>query len=396
MSHIPHEERWRQHIDAARQAGLHRKLRTFSSSQGAEILAADGTRLVNFSSNDYLGLAAHPALTGAAERALRDYGMGSGASRLISGGLSPHRELEEKLASFKGVESALVFSSGYAAALGTIPALVGKDDFILLDKLSHACLVDAARLSGATLRVFPHNHMDRLASQLAWCSERRKPGANVLIVTESVFSMDGDVPPLAEIVGLAEEFDAFVLLDEAHGTGTVGRAGRGLADALDLTRRVAIHMGTLSKALGCSGGYIAGSATLTELLVNKARSFIFSTAPPPSVSAAALAALNLLDSPEGVALVATLQKNIRLAAELGGMTHQNDFPTPILPVILGSEETALVASLRAANDHGLLLPAIRFPTVARGMARLRVSIRADHSAEHIRRLGDFLAACRPR
>ena len=240
-----------------------------------------GQQLVNFSSNDYLGLANDPRLREAAIDAIEEFGVGAGASRLISGTQSPHVRLETALARWKGTQAALCFSSGYAAAIGTIPALVGKHDVVLLDKLAHASLIDGARLSGAILRVFPHNHLGKLESHLEW-AQREHPDRRVLIVTESVFSMDGDRAPLRQLIDLKKRFGAMLLLDEAHAVGVIGPNGRGLAAEEGLAEEVDVQMGTLSKALGVSGGYICGSRGLIEWLVNRARSFIFSTAPPPA------------------------------------------------------------------------------------------------------------------
>src|SRR5437870_5672504 len=301
-------------LKALRAASLDRHLREISSSQGPEI-EIDGQRFVNFSSNDYLGLANDPRLREAAMAAIDEFGVGAGASRLISGTQSPHVRLERALAKWKGTEAALCFSSGYATALGTIPALVTKDDVILLDKLCHASLIDAAKLSGAVLRVFPHNHVGKLESHLEW-ARREHPGKRVLIVTESVFSMDGDRAPLRELVELKKRFDALLMLDEAHAVGVIGANGRGLAAEENVSDDVDVQMGTLSKALGASGGYICGSRDLIEWLINRARSFIYSTAPPPAVAAAALAAVNFLSSSEGEKRRLLLWKRIRLMREL--------------------------------------------------------------------------------
>ena len=278
---------------------LHRKLREIGSAQGPEIHLT-GRRLINFSSNDYLGLAADSRLREAAIAAIKEYGVGAGASRLISGTQSPHVRLEEALARWKGTEAALCFSSGYAAAIGTLPALVSKHDVVILDKLCHASLVDGAKLSGAIIRVFPHNHLGKLESHLDW-ARRERPGGRLVIVTESVFSMDGDRPPLREIIELKKRFGALLLLDEAHAVGVIGPNGRGLAAEIGLDGDVNVQMGTLSKALGVSGGYICGSRSLVDWLINRARSFVYSTAPPPALAAAALAAVEFLAADEGEA-----------------------------------------------------------------------------------------------
>ena len=257
MSELFHDQ-----LQALRAQALHRKLREIGSAQGPEIQIV-GQQLVNFSSNDYLGLANDLRLREAAKAAIDEFGVGAGASRLISGTQSPHVRLEAALASWKGTQAALSFSSGYAAAIGTIPALVGKQDVVLLDKLSHASLIDGARLSGAILRVFPHNHLGKLESHLNW-AQREHPGKRILIVTESVFSMDGDRAPLAQLIDLKKRFGALLLLDEAHAIGVIGVNGRGLAAELGVANDVDVQMGTLSKALGVSGGYICGSRSLIE------------------------------------------------------------------------------------------------------------------------------------
>ena len=365
-----------------RSRSLLRRLRTFDSPQQPEV-EEGGRPLVSFASNDYLGFANEPALKEAAKAAIERYGMGSGASRLTSGTLAPHTQLEETIARFKGTESALTFSSGYATALGTLGALCGEDDVIILDKLCHASLIDGARLSNATIRVFPHNHLGKLESLLDWAASRH-PESRLLIVTEAVFSMDGDRAPLAELVALKKRFGAMLLVDEAHAVGVLGRNGRGLADALRLEGEVDIQMGTLSKALGVAGGYIAGSTRLIELLINRARSFIYSTAPPPAVAAAATAAIRLMMSDDGEKRREQLWKNLRRFSE--AMPHL--FPdghriqSAIIPVILGDVSRALEASAQLAR-RGFHVPAIRYPTVPRNAARLRISLSARHTAGQI-------------
>ena len=268
-----------------RARSLHRRLRQMDSAADGTVELAGG-KLVNFASNDYLGLADDPILRDAAKAAIDQYGVGAGASRLVSGTRPAHTQLEEKLARFKGSEAALSFSSGYAAAASAIGVLADKQDVLILDKLCHACLVDAARASGAVLRVFPHSHLGKLEDHLRW-ARREHPEARVIVITEAVFSMDGDRTPLADIVELKAQHGALLLLDEAHSVGVIGRHGRGLAADLGLGAEVDVFLGTLSKALGVSGGYICGKRSLIELLVNRARPFISSTAPPPALAAAA-------------------------------------------------------------------------------------------------------------
>lgn len=359
-------------------SGLLRRIRPLDGPGGPSV-RRNGSPLHNFASNDYLGLAAHPELREALAAGARDYGAGSAASRLVCGTLPPHHALEEELAASKGTEAALVFSSGFAAALGTIPAVVGKEDFVLLDKLAHACLVDAARLSGATLRVFPHNDTAKLKHLLASIRSKHA-GSRILIVTESVFSMDGDLCPLETIVSLAEDYDALVLLDEAHGFGVLGPTGMGLAEALGLAHRITFQMGTLSKAAGLSGGTIAASRPWIDLLVNRARSFIYSTAPPPAIAHAARESLRLIRSQEGA-------KRRKRLFEL--VTRMGGGPSPIVPILLGTNEAALAAS-RSLEERGFLVPAIRYPTVPRGKARLRISLSAEHNPETVTHLRQVL------
>jgi 8-amino-7-oxononanoate synthase len=370
---------FQEQLQALRARSLERHLREIASAQGAEI-EISGRRLVNFSSNDYLGLANDPRLREAAIAAIGGFGVGAGASRLISGTQSSHLHLERALAKWKGTEAAVCFSSGYATALGTIPALVMKNDVILLDKLCHASLIDGARLSGAILRVFPHNHLGKLESHLEW-ARRECPGKSVLIVTESVFSMDGDHAPLRELVELKERFDALLMLDEAHAIGVIGANGRGLAAAENLSDGVDVQMGTLSKAIGVSGGYICGSGNLVEWLINRARSFIYSTAPPPPIAAAALASVGFLSSPEGEERRRLLWRRINLMSELLSLSCSS----AIFPWIVGAEQAALdLAS--ALQSEGFFVPAIRYPTVAKGAARLRITVTAAHEEAQIRAL----------
>lgn len=365
-----------------RARSLLRSLREMDSPQQPAVELA-GKRLINFSSNDYLGLATEPALREAAKAAIDQYGVGAGASRLVCGTLSPHVRLEEKLAEFKRTEAALVFSSGYATALGTLGALCQKDDVIIFDKLAHASLIDGARLSGAHVRVYPHNHMGKLESHLAWARDHF-PEARVVVVTESVFSMDGDWALLAEIVELKRRFGALLLLDEAHAVGVIGAHGRGLADQLGLAGAVDIQMGTLSKALGVSGGYVCGGRRLIELLVNRARSFIYSTAPSPAVAAAGCAAVEWMMSAAGEKRRQALRQNLaQFAEEMPPLfSGERKVQSAIVPVVVGKAEAALEAAQLLA-DKGFLVPAIRYPTVARDAARLRVTLSARHTPRQI-------------
>jgi 8-amino-7-oxononanoate synthase len=381
-------------LEDLRERSLLRRLREIESSNGPDMEFA-GRKLVNFASNDYLGFASEPALREAAKAAIDQYGVGTGASRLVSGTLSAHVRLEERIASFKHTEASLVFSSGYATAVGTLGALCRRDDVVILDKLSHASLIDGAKLSGAVVRVFPHNHLGKLESHLSWARENY-PDARIVVVTESVFSMDGDWAPLQEIITLKNRFNALLLLDEAHAVGVIGHHGRGLAAYLDLADKVDIQMGTLSKALGCSGGYICGSRRLIDLLVNRARSFIYSTAPSPAVAAAAHAAIDFLDSPAGERRRQTLRGNLaQFAEEMPGLFgNGRKVQSAIIPVVLGSATAALEAA-QDLGEKGYFVPAIRYPTVPKDAARLRVTISARHGANQISGLCGLLRSLIP-
>jgi 8-amino-7-oxononanoate synthase len=367
-------------LDELRTQGLWRELRPLDEVDGV-IVRAGGREWINFSSNDYLGLAGSMELREALAEGVSKYGGGSGASRLVCGTHRLHVELEAALADFKGTEAALTFSSGFAVPLGTIPALVGSGDTIILDKLCHASLVDAARLSGATIRVFPHNHLEKLERLLKTAKGR------VLVVTESIFSMDGDAAPLREIVELKEKQGAWLLVDEAHAVGVLGPQGRGLAAELGVAAQVDLHMGTMSKAFGLSGGYLAASRKVIDLLINRARSFIYSTAPPFHLVHAISMALNIIRSDKGDTLRQALHENLQATKSIlchSGIEPQNT-PGAILPVILGDEEQAMSASSKL-REAGFLIPCIRYPTVARGSARLRVTASALHSSAQIHAL----------
>lgn len=395
-------------LEDIRSQSLNRQLRRIDSGQGPQI-EIDGRGFLNFSSNDYLGLANEPALKEAAIQAVRKFGAGSGASRLISGSLGPHHELEETLANFEGTEDALSFSSGYAAALGTICALIGKEDVIILDKLCHASIVDAARLCGAKLRIFAHNDLDDLEDILRWATQsgvgvsagNANSHRKKLIVTESVFSMDGDQAPLRELVELKDRYGAWLMVDEAHATGLYGAHRRGLAEAGGVSQRIEIQMGTLGKAIGASGGYICGSRALVEFLINRARSFIFSTAPIPAAAAAANAGVRFVQSNTGAERCARLWQLVHDFVAAVGLNRSHvsgadDSQTPerisadshrstIIPWILGDERVAVEAAA-ALRSEGIYVPAIRYPTVARGAARLRLTITAAHTSDDISRL----------
>lgn len=361
---------------------LRRKLRKLDSPQGG-VVTWEGKRYHNFSSNDYLGLAEHPQLKAALVEGIERFGAGSGASRLICGTLAPHTELEEALAAFKRTEAALVFSSGYATAVGVLSALLGKGDIVILDKLCHASLIDGARLSGATIRVYPHNDLDKLGAHLEWAADRVEgEGGRILVVTESVFSMDGDRAPLRDIVELKERKGAWLLVDEAHAFGVIGEGGRGLGSDLEIEDgRIDLQMGTLSKAAGLSGGYLAASRSIVDLLVNRARSFIYSTAPPPGIAYAGQRALEIIAGPEGDARRMRLQSRVEQLTRGFGIEAES----AVVPVVLGTNEAALEAGERL-RERGFLIPAIRYPTVPRGTARLRITLSAAHEVDQVEEL----------
>jgi 8-amino-7-oxononanoate synthase len=371
-------------LNDVREQGLYRQLRRVDSPQNARI-EIDGQPLLNFSSNDYLGLANDPLLKEAAIEAVKQFGAGSGASRLICGSLAPHHRLEEALASFKGTEAALTFSSGYAAAFGAIGALLDSNDVIVVDKLVHACIVDAARLSGAKLRVFGHNNLNDLEKILRWADRRhaappltssaRRP--RTLIVTESIFSMDGDPAPLRELAALKDKFGAWLMVDEAHATGLYGKLRRGLAEELEVADKIEIQMGTLGKAFGAAGGYICGSVSLIDCLINRARSFIFSTAPVPAAAAAAAAGVQIVAGAGGEERRNRLWSNVTEISR-----HIDSKGSAIIPLLIGEEGKAMDKAA-ALRKSGVYVPAIRFPTVAHGQARLRLTVSAGHSRADI-------------
>ncbi len=372
-------------LDQTRAEGLYRALRTVASAQGPRI-QLDGREYLNFSSNDYLGLANDPLLRQAAMDAIAKYGVGAGASRLVSGNLQPYERLERALAAFKAKEAAIVFSSGYAANVGTITALVGEDDAVVLDKLDHASIIDGARQSRATIRVSPHRNLKKLEAVLRQCGSFRR----TLIVTETVFSMDGDLAPLVEIVALKEKYGAWLMIDEAHATGLYAQNRRGLAEAAGVEDKIDVTLGTLSKALGCLGGFVVGSQMLIDFLRNRARSLIYSTALPPGVCAAAAAAVEFVMGAEGRLRRDKLWHNVSLMKNgLSKLGIQNESRSPIIPIIIGDAAAAVNMS-QQLYDRSIFVPAIRFPTVPKGKARLRVTVTAAHEQSDIEQfLGAF-------
>jgi 8-amino-7-oxononanoate synthase len=363
-------------LAALEASGLRRSLEPLGSGQGPVVLVG-GRPLVNLCSNDYLGLASDPRLaSAAAEAALRE-GAGSGASRLVAGDLPVHGRLERALAAFEGTEAALLFNSGYHANLGVPPALVGRDDAIFSDELNHASIIDGAHLSRAELVRYRHADAGDLAARLARSKARRK-----LVVTDAIFSMDGDAAPLRALADACERSGAMLYVDEAHATGVLGPTGAGLAEEEGVAARVDVRMGTLGKALGSFGAWIGGEKRLVDWLVSRARTFVFTTALPPAACGAALAALEIVrGEPERRERLRALAARARAGLEALGFDLSR-VVAPIFPVVLGSEERALAAS-RALRERGFFVRAIRPPTVPRGTSRLRVSLGAAHAAAQV-------------
>jgi glycine C-acetyltransferase len=370
-------------LDELRRQKLYRPLRVLSSAQGP-IVSVDGRRCISLASNDYLGLTHHPRLREAALAAVRDFGVGSGAVRTIAGTMTLHEDLEAALAAFKGTEAVLTFQSGFSANTGVIPTITGEGDLIVSDALNHASIIDGMRLSRAPRKIYPHKDVDALRAILA---EARAEGGLgglphrlILIVTDGVFSMDGDIAPLPAIVDAAEEFEAAVFVDDAHASGVLGRNGRGTVDHFGLHGRVAIQVGTLSKAVGVLGGYVAGSQALRDILIQRARPFLFSTSHPPAVAAACREAIRVLeDEPE---LIERLWTNTRrFKAELGRLGFDTGVSeTPITPVMMGDSSTAGRFSDRLL-DEGVFAQPVVFPTVALDKARIRTIVTAAHTDE---------------
>ncbi|WP_447962873.1 8-amino-7-oxononanoate synthase [Nitrospira sp. Ecomares 2.1] len=368
---------FKEELQTRAQQHLLRELSLINSPSNP-VISVEGREVLLFASNNYLGLANHPKVKEAAVNAIEKFGVGSGASRLISGTITPHHVLERELGSFKNAEAALTFSSGYATNIGVIPNLATADSLILADRLCHASLIDGCRLSRATLRVFHHNDVGHLKRLLSGPRSR----ASTLILTEGVFSMDGDVAPLPEIAQLAEEYGAILLIDDAHGTGVMGATGRGTVEHFGLDPRRILQMGTLSKALGGSGGFVAGPKDFVAYLVNTARSFIYSTAPPPAIAAAASAALSVIqEEPQRRAKLWRNREFLHHGLVTMGFELTNT-QSPILPIMVNDPELGVQMSqhLRA---EGVWIPAVRPPTVPKGTSRLRITVTADHSPEHL-------------
>jgi glycine C-acetyltransferase len=344
----------------------------------------DGRDVINLASNNYLGLANHPRMNAAAAKAAAELGAGSGAVRTISGTMAMHRELERRFADFKHAEDALMFQSGFTANAGTVAAVLDKEDVIVSDRLNHASIIDGARLSRAEIKVFEHRDADHADALLA---ETKRPGRRQLLITDGVFSMDGDIAPLPALVEVAEKHDAIMMIDDAHASGVLGAAGAGTVDHFGLHGRVDIQVGTLSKAIGVLGGFIAGPTQLIEWLVNRGRPFLFSTSAPPAVVAACIEALEIIrDEPERLERLWQNTRTFKAGLhELGFDT--GDSETPITPVITGDEATTQTFA-RRLFEEGVFTPAIVYPTVVKGRARVRTIVTADHTEAD---LGEALA-----
>lgn len=369
------------------EAGLLRRLRRISSGSGPKIVV-DGKTLLMLASNDYLGLCADARVKQAAVRAIQEWGAGSGAARLISGNLDIFEDLEKRLARFKQTEDALVFSTGYMANAGLLSALAGREDIIFSDALNHASIIDGCRLSRARTEVYPHKDLNRLETLLM----QSKDFDNRIIVTDGVFSMDGDIVPLPGLLSLAEKYDASILLDDAHGTGAVGKTGKGTLEHFNIksSPRIII-MGTLGKALGSFGAFAAGTQALKQFLINRARSFIFTTALPPAVPAAAAAALDRIEQDPG--LVGKLKENAALMRQgLCGLGFDIlESETQIMPVMIGKPEHAMRLSAELF-ERGLFIQAIRPPTVPDNSSRLRITVMATHEQKDLERALDSIGA----
>ena len=371
-----------------RARGVAPKLRVLEGEQ-KPLCIFDGREVINLASNNYLGLTSHKALRKASLEAVKKLGVGAGAVRTIAGTMKLHMELEEQIAKFKQVEACVVFQSGFAANAGTVSAVLGKEDLIVSDELNHASIIDGARLSKATIKVFQHKNIEDCERIL---KETVNWNGHKLIITDGVFSMDGDIAPLPELCDLAEKYGCIMMVDDAHASGVLGRAGRGTVDHLNCHGRVHIQVGTLSKAIGSMGGYVCGSRDLIDFLYLRARPFLFSTSHPPATAAACQAAFSLLDSPEGEKLVKKLWANTKFfKRELKRRGFQfKTSETPIIPIHVGEAAKAFEFS-RKLFDAGVFAPAVGYPTVAEGKARLRAIISAAHKREHLLKAADILA-----
>jgi len=376
-------EKFYKEIEALKQAGLYRSPSLVSGSVDATV-CINGKKMILLSSNNYLGLANHPDVKNAAVDVLNKYGAGAGASRLISGNMEIHEKLEKKIAEFKGSESAILFSTGYMANIGVLSSLPGKGDLILSDELNHASIIDGCRLSQAETLVYPHIHINRLNDLLlkSCKTSGHRDYHNRFIVTDGVFSMDGDMAPLPELLELAKKYNAFLMVDDAHGTGVLGETGRGVCEHFGLKDERIIHIGTFSKALGSLGGYVAGSEIIIQYLKNRARSFIYSTALPPSVCASSIAAIENIEKDPSIRK--RLWKNVfKLTTGLKSKGYGNvESHSHIIPVIIGDTNLTM-AFAKGLFENNVFAPGIRPPTVAEKQSRIRVSLMASHTDQHI-------------
>ncbi len=377
-------------LNDLRQRGTYFKLRILEDEQGP-VCTYDGKQVINLASNNYLGLCDHPKLREAAIAATEKYGVGSGAVRTIAGTMRIHMELEEKIAAFKGVEACVVFQSGFTANAGTVSSILGKEDFILSDELNHASIIDGARLSRAKIKVFRHKdvaHAEELLKEI-----QNEPGRKLLI-TDGVFSMDGDIGPVDKLCDLADKYGAIMMVDDAHASGVLGRNGRGSVDHFHCTQRVDVQVGTLSKAIGALGGYVCGSRDLIDYLYHRARPFLFSTSHPPSVAATCIAAFDLLESePERIERLWDntryfKQQLTNAGFDVGGRTTPAS-ETPITPILIGDGRKTMEFS-KALFDAGVMATGIAFPTVPEGKARIRTIMTSEHTREQIDQALDTL------
>ena len=372
-------------IKKIEEENLLRELKHGSQETGT-VFHFNGHKLINFCSNNYLGLCSHERIKTAAKKAVDSYGVGSGASRLVSGSSLPHLEVENESAIFFEKESAVFFSNGYTAALGTLGAILQPDDIVIIDRLCHASLIDGAKLSGAILRSFPHNNLDKLEKILDATSKANNKDNRILIVTEGIFSMDGDSPDLSKIVSLKKKYNALLLVDEAHSFGICGEIGKGKLSEYNLSEQADFIMATFGKSAGAAGAVTATSKIWRDLIINKARSFIYSTAPMPSQAAAASEGLKIIQEDEGNLRREKLDSNINLLCTKLNLKRPEG---AILPIMVGEESDSMQISNKLF-ESGIYAPAIRYPTVARGSSRIRITLSADHTDKNITDLADIL------
>ncbi len=368
-----------------KESGLYRELNIVEGVQDTH-LEIKGRTYLTFCSNNYLGIANNPLVIKAVKDAVEKYGWGAGASRLVSGNMKLHEALEGEISRFKGKEASIVFPTGYMANIGTISSLVSKGDLAICDKLNHASIIDGCRLSGADFRVYPHCDMEKLENILKKSTKYTRK----LIITDTVFSMDGDLAPLPDIVRIAHKYKAMVMVDEAHGTGVFGKKGRGVVEHFSLSKKVDIVMGTLSKAVGSLGGYVAGDADLINYLRNKARPFMYTTALPPAVCAASIAGIKLIQKDSS--LRKSLWNNVRYLKEKLDLLNLDviSSESPIIPILIGDAKRAVDVS-KLLYKRGILIPAIRPPTVPARSSRLRLTVMSTHTREDLERLLEVLS-----